>query len=299
MTPGRRCSRPAAIEQGRLVRERRERIGKTKRGFAKSTRERGGERWRPKAEDDACGVCCIAAGASTAAAFSSPLCADKSPLAEFVYHDGLITIEHADDRWMTKVAVMASAVNVSADGGATRGRTSPCRPARTADQLDAACWVQSIVRYAADEDGSVRDRVRSCRVRQGQPQAGQPRQRICRQPSSGGRDGGQDPERFASRLRTLCAKQLAQFYQQRTDIYATAVDYDVTAQATKRFFAMVQNKLHWAIHGQTAAEVIVDRADANKEHMGLRSRKRRIRREQTGTRRRASQCVIAGSRINC
>ena len=59
------------------------------------------------------------------------------------------------------------------------------------------------------------------------------------------------------------------FYQKITDIYATAVDYDLTAQATKRFFATVQNKLHWAIHGQTAAEVIVDRADATKEHMGL------------------------------
>jgi len=59
------------------------------------------------------------------------------------------------------------------------------------------------------------------------------------------------------------------FYQKITDIYATSVDYDVTAEATKRFFATVQNKLHWAIHGQTAAEVIVDRADANKEHMGL------------------------------
>jgi hypothetical protein len=51
------------------------------------------------------------------------------------------------------------------------------------------------------------------------------------------------------------------FYQKVTDIYATAIDYDVTAQATKRFFATVQNKLHWAIHGQTAAEVIVDRAE--------------------------------------
>jgi hypothetical protein len=61
------------------------------------------------------------------------------------------------------------------------------------------------------------------------------------------------------------------FYQKITDIYATSIDYDVTAQATKRFFATVQNKLHWAIHGQTAAEVIVDRADAAKEHMGLHS----------------------------
>jgi hypothetical protein len=61
------------------------------------------------------------------------------------------------------------------------------------------------------------------------------------------------------------------FYQKITDIYATAIDYDVTAQATKRFFATVQNKLHWAIHGHTAAEVIHGRADANKEHMGLQT----------------------------
>lgn len=59
------------------------------------------------------------------------------------------------------------------------------------------------------------------------------------------------------------------FYQKITDIYSTAIDYDVTAQATKRFFATVQNKLHWAIHGQTAAEVIVNRADHQKENMGL------------------------------
>jgi hypothetical protein len=59
------------------------------------------------------------------------------------------------------------------------------------------------------------------------------------------------------------------FYQKITDIYATSIDYDVTAKATKRFFATVQNKLHWAIHGQTAAEVIVNRADHQKENMGL------------------------------
>jgi hypothetical protein len=59
------------------------------------------------------------------------------------------------------------------------------------------------------------------------------------------------------------------FYQKITDIYATAIDYDVTAQATKRFFATVQNKLHWAIHGQTAAEAVYHRADAAKNHMGL------------------------------
>lgn len=59
------------------------------------------------------------------------------------------------------------------------------------------------------------------------------------------------------------------FYQKITDIYATAIDYDVTAQATQRFFATVQNKLHWAIHGQTAAEVVYQRADAEQTHMGL------------------------------
>jgi hypothetical protein len=59
------------------------------------------------------------------------------------------------------------------------------------------------------------------------------------------------------------------FYQKITDIYATAIDYDITAQATKRFFTTVQNKLHWAIHGQTAAELIINRADAKQQHMGL------------------------------
>jgi hypothetical protein len=59
------------------------------------------------------------------------------------------------------------------------------------------------------------------------------------------------------------------FYQKITDIYATSIDYDVTSQATKRFFATVQNKLHWAIHGQTAAEIIVNRANHQKENMGL------------------------------
>jgi hypothetical protein len=59
------------------------------------------------------------------------------------------------------------------------------------------------------------------------------------------------------------------FYQKITDIYSTAIDYDVTAESTKRFFATVQNKLHWAIHGQTAAEVIVNRANHQTENMGL------------------------------
>ncbi|MDR0910352.1 MAG: virulence RhuM family protein [Spirochaetaceae bacterium] len=59
------------------------------------------------------------------------------------------------------------------------------------------------------------------------------------------------------------------FYQKVTDIYTTSIDYDPTAKTTKDFFTKVQNKLHWAIVGQTAAEIIYTRADADKKHMGL------------------------------
>ncbi len=77
-------------------------------------------------------------------------------------------------------------------------------------------------------------------------------------------------ERQLEKIREIRLSE-RRFYQKITDIYATALDYDPTATATKRFFAAVQNKLHYAIHGQTAAEVIVDRADHRKEHMGLTS----------------------------
>ena len=59
------------------------------------------------------------------------------------------------------------------------------------------------------------------------------------------------------------------FYQKITDIYALSIDYDKQAPETKRFFASVQNKLHWAISGQTAAEIIYEKADANLPQMGL------------------------------
>ena len=61
------------------------------------------------------------------------------------------------------------------------------------------------------------------------------------------------------------------FYQKITDIYATAVDYDKNSVVTKEFYATVQNKMHYAVHGNTAAEVIVARSDHKKEHMGLYS----------------------------
>ena len=59
------------------------------------------------------------------------------------------------------------------------------------------------------------------------------------------------------------------FYQKLTDIYATSMDYNKDAPTTRMFFKRIQNKMHYAVHGRTAAELIVERADANKEHMGL------------------------------
>ncbi len=80
-------------------------------------------------------------------------------------------------------------------------------------------------------------------------------------------------EYFEKQLEKIREIRLSErkFYQKITDIYATALDYDPSAAATKRFFSAVQNKLHYSVHGQTAAEVIYNRADAEKEHMGLTS----------------------------
>jgi hypothetical protein len=75
-------------------------------------------------------------------------------------------------------------------------------------------------------------------------------------------------ENLLAEIREIRASE-RKFYQKITDIYATAMDYDVEAEATQAFFATVQNKLHFAIHGHTAAELIVDRADCKKERMGL------------------------------
>jgi hypothetical protein len=78
-------------------------------------------------------------------------------------------------------------------------------------------------------------------------------------------------EYFDRQLQTIREIRLSErkFYQKVADIYATSSDYDKDAKGTKNFFRMVQNKLHYAVHRHTAAELIVKRADANKEHMGL------------------------------
>ncbi len=80
-------------------------------------------------------------------------------------------------------------------------------------------------------------------------------------------------EYFEKQLEKIREIRLSErkFYQKITDIYATALDYDPSSKATQRFFSAVQNKMHYSIHGQTAAEVIYNRADSKKENMGLTS----------------------------
>lgn len=75
-------------------------------------------------------------------------------------------------------------------------------------------------------------------------------------------------EEQLERIREIRASE-RRFYQKVTDLYATAIDYDRTSTATKRFYATVQNKMHYAVHGRTAAEVIFERANSEKEYMGL------------------------------
>lgn len=78
-------------------------------------------------------------------------------------------------------------------------------------------------------------------------------------------------EYFERQLQNIREIRLSErkFYQKVTDLYATAFDYDKDAKTTRRFFQTVQNKMHWAVHRHTAAELIVERADAEKEYMGL------------------------------
>lgn len=87
---------------------------------------------------------------------------------------------------------------------------------------------------------------------------------------NGGHFGKDYFDELLEQIREIRASE-RRFYQKVTDIYATAIDYDKTSPVTQEFYATVQNKLHWAIHGHTAAEMIVDNVDAKKPHMGLRT----------------------------
>lgn len=87
------------------------------------------------------------------------------------------------------------------------------------------------------------------------------------------KQGGTQNEYFDELLQRIREIRLSErnFYRKICDIYQTSVDYDPTAEVTQLFFQTVQNKMHWAVHGQTAAEVILGRADATQPHMGLTS----------------------------
>ncbi|WP_323034144.1 virulence RhuM family protein [Pararhodobacter sp.] len=77
-------------------------------------------------------------------------------------------------------------------------------------------------------------------------------------------------EELLARIRDIRSSEKL-FYRKVLDIYATSVDYDSNAETSRLFFQTVQNKMHWAAHGHTAAEIVVERADAGKDHMGLTS----------------------------
>lgn len=85
---------------------------------------------------------------------------------------------------------------------------------------------------------------------------------------AGGSQVGDYFAELLARIRDIRASE-RRFYQKITDIYATSIDYDPKAEVTQTFYATVQNKLHWAIHGHTAAEIVQQRADASKPNMGL------------------------------
>jgi hypothetical protein len=97
--------------------------------------------------------------------------------------------------------------------------------------------------------------------------------------------GGEYFDELLARIRDIRSSERV-FWRKVLDIYATSVDYDPSAEASQRFFAVVQNKMHWAAHGRTAAEVFARRADATRPNMGLTT--------WTGSRSRASP--MAGSR---
>jgi hypothetical protein len=101
--------------------------------------------------------------------------------------------------------------------------------------------------------------------------------------------GGAYFDELLARIRDIRSSERV-FWRKVLDIYATSVDYDPSAEASQRFFAVVQNKMHWAAHGQTAAEVIARRADATQPHMGLTT--------WTGNRPRRTDTGVAKNYLN-
>lgn len=101
--------------------------------------------------------------------------------------------------------------------------------------------------------------------------------------------GGNYFDELLNRIRDIRSSEKV-FWRKALDIYATSIDYDPNTEMSQKFFATVQNKMHWAAHGQTAAEVITERADASKPYMGLTS--------WSGSKLRKSDVSIAKNYLN-
>lgn len=157
-------------------------------------------------------------------------------------------------------------------------REATVRKFRTVQQEGPREVARTVEHYNLDAIISVGYRVNSIRATQFRQWATQVLKRfavrgyvIDKQRMENGTFLGEDYfEHLLAEIREIRLSE-RRFYQKITDIYATSVDYNSAAPTTKDFFAKVQNKLHFAIHGHTAAELIQARADSNKSHMGLTS----------------------------
>lgn len=195
------------------------------------------------------------------------------------YEDGSIWLSQkliAELFDVTKPTISEHLKNIYADG--ELGREATVRKFRTVQQEGQREVSRSVEHYNLDAIISVGYRVNSIRATQFRQWATQVLKQfavrgyvIDKQRMENGSFLGEDYfEHLLAEIREIRLSE-RRFYQKITDIYATSVDYNSAAPTTKEFFAKVQNKLHFAIHGHTAAELIQARADSNKPHMGLTS----------------------------
>jgi hypothetical protein len=101
--------------------------------------------------------------------------------------------------------------------------------------------------------------------------------------------GGNYFDELLARIRDIRSSEKI-FWRKVLDIYATSIDYEPNVEMSQQFFATVQNKMHWAAHGRTAAEIVAERADASKPNMGLTS--------WAGSKPRKSDVIVAKSYLN-
>lgn len=195
------------------------------------------------------------------------------------YEDGTIWLSQkliAELFGVTKPTINEHLKNIYAEGELTQEAT--VRKFRTVQQEGQREVTRTLEHYSLDAIISVGYRVNSIRATQFRQWATQVLKQfavrgyvIDKQRMENGSFLGEDYfEHLLAEIREIRLSE-RRFYQKITDIYATSVDYNRAAPTTKNFFAKVQNKLHFAIHGHTAAELIKARADSNKLHMGLTS----------------------------